>query len=67
MLTRGTPYQLRDVDGQPISHRGGEADDQGPLHSTRACPSQGPGAQRSHEPGQADPLNRGDHTEPFPR
>ena len=58
VLTRGTPYQLRDARRSADQPPRGEAGDQGPLHRSRSCPGQGPGAQRSHEPGQADPLNR---------
>ena len=33
-----------------------QEDDQGPVHRARPRPGQGPGAQRGHPPGQADPL-----------
>jgi hypothetical protein len=57
------PRRRRPADQPP----GGEAGDQGPPHCTGSCPGQCPGAQRSHKRRQADPLNRGDHTEPFLR
>lgn len=45
VLSRGKPYQLRDLDGQPITERG-----------ARRGPQAGPGAQRRHPSEQADPL-----------
>ena len=52
VLHRGTPYQLRDARRPADQPPGGEADDQGPLHSTGSCPGQVPGrtAQPRTEP-----------------
>ena len=56
VLTRGRPYQLRDLDGQPISHLDAKKMIKDRCTVPDHCPGQGPGAQRGHQPSQADPL-----------
>jgi hypothetical protein len=67
VLHRGTPYQIRDLDGQPISRLEAKK-----MIIKQVCtvPDEiraKTRAQRSHEPSQADPLSAGGHTRPFLR
>ena len=56
VFTRGQPYQLRDLDGQPISH----LDAKKLIKQRCTVPNhrsdQSPSAQRRHQPSQTDPL-----------
>ena len=67
VLTRGQPYQLRDLDGQPISH----LDAKKLIKERCTVPDhrsdQGPSAQRRHQPSQTDPLTPATTTRPILR
>ena len=67
VLTRGQPYQLRDLDGAPDQPPRRQEDDQGAVHRARHRAGQGPSAQRRHQPSQTDPLTPATTTAPILR
>jgi hypothetical protein len=63
VLSRGTPYQIRDLDGQPITRLAVKK----MIKQLCTVPAESSGAQRSHESSHADPLSAGGPTLPILR